>query len=262
MERGRYRRAFVLAALATLAVFALLRAGVELIDDTPDTRGARLARFDVDGRRQIGITAARAERRPPLLVLLHGRTDGDGPKSMLSDELFGALEELGPQAPAVLLVNGGSASYYHDRAGSRWGTYVLRHVIPEGLRRLHADPARVAIGGISMGGFGALHLASKQRFCAVGAHSPALWLDGGQTPEGAFDDAEDFRRTTPLSHPPTADRIWVDVGDEDPFRAAVVEFGKRSGSRVRVWPGSHSGSYWRSHMRAYLRWYAGALARC
>jgi hypothetical protein len=47
-----------------------------------------------------------------------------------------------------------------------------------------------------MGGFGALDLArlAPSRFCAVGAHSAALWFSGGETPAGAFDAAADFER--------------------------------------------------------------------
>ena len=106
------------------------------------------------------------------------------------------LERLGPRAPAVLLVDGGDHSYYHDRRDGPWGEYVFREAIPAALERLRADPDRVAIGGISMGGFGALDLARLHpgRFCAVGGHSPALWRTGGETPAGAFDDAEDFSR--------------------------------------------------------------------
>jgi S-formylglutathione hydrolase FrmB len=54
---------------------------------------------------------------------------------------------------------------------------VLDEVIPKALTVLHADPRRVAIGGISMGGFGAYDLARLDpgRFCAVGGHSAAIW---------------------------------------------------------------------------------------
>jgi S-formylglutathione hydrolase FrmB len=54
----------------------------------------------------------------------------------------------------------------------------------------------VAIGGISMGGFGALNLArlDPRRFCAVGGHSAALWASGADSAAGAFDDAADFSR--------------------------------------------------------------------
>ncbi|MBK5221204.1 MAG: alpha/beta hydrolase, partial [Thermoleophilia bacterium] len=72
----------------------------------------------------------------------------------------------------------------------------MREVIPAVSRRFGTDPRRVAIGGISMGGFGAYDLALKHpgRFCAVSGHSPALWFDGSETAPGAFDDAADFER--------------------------------------------------------------------
>jgi S-formylglutathione hydrolase FrmB len=54
-------------------------------------------------------------------------------------------------------------------------------VIPEVVKRFGADGRRVAIGGISMGGFGAYDIArlNPGRFCAVAGHSPALWRTGG-----------------------------------------------------------------------------------
>jgi S-formylglutathione hydrolase FrmB len=53
---------------------------------------------------------------------------------------------------------GGEDSYWHDRASGEWGEYVMREVIPEAVRRMHADPRRIAIGGLSMGGFGSYDL--------------------------------------------------------------------------------------------------------
>jgi S-formylglutathione hydrolase FrmB len=110
--------------------------------------------------------------------------------------LFDALHGLAGRAPDVLLTDGGNHSYWHDRSDGKWGTSVLREAIPAALLRSHANPNRVAIGGISMGGFGALDIArlDPRRFCAIGAHSAALWFHGADTPAGAFDDAQDFSR--------------------------------------------------------------------
>jgi pimeloyl-ACP methyl ester carboxylesterase len=112
-------------------------------------------------------------RSRPLLVFLHGR--GDGPGELLGDELVDALRELGPEAPNVLFPSGGESSYWHDRRDGAWGRYVVEEAIPAALQRLHADRRRVAIGGFSMGGFGALDLARLHpgRFCAVGGHAAA-----------------------------------------------------------------------------------------
>ena len=207
-----------------------------------------------------------------LLVLLHGR--GGSPSDFLTPQLYDALERAGDRAPSVLLVAGGDHSYYHDRRDGRWADYVLREVIPGGLRRVHADPGRIAIGGFSMGGYGALSLArSGEGWCAVGAHSPALWRSGGETPAGAFDDAEDFARNDVFAwassrrRPYGSTRVWLDVGDADPFRPATVAFAQLLGERgqrstLHVWPGGHSHAYLRAHLADYVAFYVSALERC
>ena len=230
-----------------------------------------LERFDVESRllgrslEQIAIDPGGHGR--PLLVLLHGH--GGDPDDVASNGLLEELERLGDRAPAVLLVNG-DHSYYHDRADGQWGSYVLDEAIPAGVRRLRADGRRVAIGGFSMGGFGAFDLARLRpaRFCAVGGHSPALWRTGGETPVGAFDDAADFDRHDLFGDPLGAGlRVWLDVGADDSFHDATVAYAdllSRSGAHVtaHVWPGDHSSAYWREHLSAYLEFYVSALADC
>ena len=204
----------------------------------------------------------------PLLVLLHGR--GSDPEDVWTLGLGDELERLGERAPAVLLVDGGDHSYFHDRADGRWGTYVVEDAIPAAVAHLAADGRRVAIGGISMGGFGALDLARlhPERFCAVGGHSPAVWRTGGETPQGAFDHAEDFARHDLFGGPHRgAARVWIDVGRDDPFRGAATAYAElleRHGRDVtlHVWPGGHDRAYWKEHLRAYLAFYADALERC
>jgi len=235
----------------------------------PDTRGVRVERFTLHSRlvhrdlHEVLVRPHGARPGRPLLVLLHGR--GASPASFLDQGLAAALRAVGARAPDVLLADGGESSYWHDRRDGRWGTYLLREAIPAAVARLHADGTRVAIGGESMGGFGALDLARlhPRRFCAVGAHSAALFLTGGSTPAGAFDDAADFARHDVISSPfPFHGPVWVDVGDHDPFVGSDTEFGVVHHLRVRVWPGGHSGSYWAAHMRAYVRFYAQALRSC
>jgi S-formylglutathione hydrolase FrmB len=267
--------------LALLVVVAVVVAAVSALSAGADTHGARVVRFTVASRllgrslHEVGVVPAgvAAGERRPLLVFLHGRSVA--PDALLSEEFFAGLARLGSRAPIVVALDGGDHSYWHDRRDGRWGSYVLREAVPAAVRLLHADGRRVAIGGISMGGFGAFDIARRApgRFCAVGGHSPALWLAAGQTAPGAFDDAADFARhdlygfvrrhrrpfgTTPL---------WIDRGDQDPFRpydAEVVRALRASGASLiaHLWPGRHNGAYWNSHMAQYLRFYAGSLARC
>ncbi len=198
MERSvsRRRRTVVLAVLAGAALLAAV-----VVHDVlaVDTRGATVRHITIESRfahRSLRVTLvepAGATSGRPLLVFLHGRGD-KGEDSNVNDAFFRALIAQGDNAPAVVFPNGGNHGYWHDRRGAKWARYVLDEVIPRALDELEADPKRVAIGGISMGGFGALDIARlhPHRFCAVGAHSPALWQTGGETAPGAFDDAQDF----------------------------------------------------------------------
>jgi S-formylglutathione hydrolase FrmB len=230
---------------------------------------------------EIGVIPAGGGTRP-LLILLHGRHDQSpvswllpsktGPESMLSDQFFQGLAQLGARAPVVVFVNGGAHSYYHDRSDGPWASMVLREAIPDAVRRFGTS-GRIAIGGESMGGYGALHIASLQpsEFCAVGGHSAALWISAGQSAPGAFDNAEDYAQNDVFAAARRGafDRlpVWIDGGTADPFRAAdsaFVALLRRHSVKVayHVWPGAHTGSYWNSHMPAYLRFYASALANC
>jgi S-formylglutathione hydrolase FrmB len=143
--------------------------------------------YKLDGRDQVAVVPKKAGRT--LLVLLHGR--GAGPQQFVSDELFTALAE--PGSPVVVMPNGSDDSYWHDRGSGKWASMMLNRLIPDAERRFHTK-GKVAIGGISMGSYGALHIASLRPslFCAVGGHSAALWRKFGAAAPGAFDNAQDY----------------------------------------------------------------------
>jgi S-formylglutathione hydrolase FrmB len=238
----------------------------------------RVAHFVVDSR-LVGRPLEQAVIHPggtgrPLLVLLHGA--GAGPDMYLDPTVLDAVRALGDQAPLVVLVEGGGVSYFHDRREGRWGSYVLDEVIPQAAARYDGDPDRVAIGGISMGGFGALDLGrlAPDRFCAVGGHSPALFASFYEAPGVAFDDLADFDRhdlftivSRVSSSPYGRARVWIDVGREDAFLANATTYAGKLRARgvdvtSHVWPGGHESAYWGRHMGQYLRFYADALAAC
>ena len=137
---------------------------------------------------------------------------------------------------------------------------ILWEGIRAGVKRTLA--LHVAIGGISMGGYGALLEASRVRgFCGVGVQSPALWLTPGETAPGAFDDGQDFERNDVFKlRPPHP--LWIDLGASDPFRTATLAYARRAGVRAHVWPGGHEATYWDTHFPQYLRFYAKSLAHC
>ena len=206
----------------------------------------------------------RAPDDAPMLVLLHGQ--GSSPEAMLSPELVQEMTRLGERAPVVVAPDGDEASYWHDRAGGAWGRMVVDEAIPEVARRFGADPRRVAIGGLSMGGFGALHLAERypERFCSVAAHSPAIFERfprPGSPFEGAFDGRRDFERNDLIERARRLPRgTWVDVGDDDPFAPAVRRLVRRMRSpRYREWDGPHDFTYW---LRETPKWVRFHVERC
>jgi S-formylglutathione hydrolase FrmB len=248
-----------------------------------DTHGAKVTRMTVHSKAvgrnlDVGVVepAGSAENlaRRSLLVFLHGRS-GTVDTYLEDEAFFTALARLGRRAPVVAFPEDDGDSYWHDRETGDWGRYVVDEAIPQVARRFDLDPRRVAIGGISMGGFGAYDLAlhNPGRFCAVGGHSPALWLRAEDTAPGAFDSAEDFERNdviaTTRSDPGAFGPIpiWNDAGSEDPFLVSDVALdetleGAGADLSAHTWPGRHEHSYWDRHWNAYLRFYATALAAC
>ena len=213
---------------------------------------------------EVLVTPAGGGEGRPLLVFLHGY--GAAPSDTLSPAFMKALRRLGDRAPVVLLPEG-DLGWWHDRGEGPWGSYVLREAIPAALRRSGADPDRVAVGGISMGGFGALDLGriEPKRFCAVGGHSPAV-LRRDEFGFG-FDNAADYARHDLLALARKRSLydtpIWIDVGNHDGLRPAATKLAgelKADGDDVsfHVWPGAHDGEYWDAHFAQYLRFYADA----
>ncbi len=259
---------------------AIAVAFVGLDTSSADQHGARVIHFAVHSTRvhqtldEVAVApGGTSGAGRPLLVFLHGAFSARE-NANLVPQMFAALAAQGARAPDIVFPDGGEDSYWHNRASGRWASYVLDEVIPQAVALLHADPRRIAIGGLSMGGFGALEIARLHagRFCAVGADSAALWFAAGDTAPGAFDDAADFARHDVIgiardANPYGAIPMWMDVGTQDPFRAADTALAHELSAhganlQFHVWPGGHESGYWAAHWASYLGFYARALARC
>jgi enterochelin esterase-like enzyme len=240
----------------------------------------RVAELQIDSRavgRELDTSVieptGRSAAKRPLLVFLHG-AGGSNESFIANRAVLSGLSRLGAEAPVVAFPDG-ERSWWHNRASGDWERYVMREVIPTVRRRFHTDPGRVAVGGISMGGYGAYHLGLLHpgRFCAVGGHSAGLWLDESEEFEGAFDNRADYERNDVLAavradpHAFGDTPVWNDYGDEDWFvagNAAFVSALRAGGADLtaHVWPGGHDSAYWDAHWPRYLRFYADALAAC
>jgi len=226
-------------------------------------QGARILHLTIASRFVHGampltlVTPAGGGAHRPLLVFLHGlHSLGYDNNSQLTDQMFAALHALGPSAPDIAFPYGDD-SYWVNGADGPWASYVLDEVIPKALTVLDSDPRRVAIGGISMGGFGAYVIAGldPDRFCAVGGHSAAIG-DGGGGPV----DVVAAARANPTLYGHA--QLWLDGGDADPFHAGDEQLASALHIPMHVWPGGHDFGYWNAHWSDYLGFYAHALATC
>ncbi|MBA2523387.1 MAG: hypothetical protein H0V25_08665 [Solirubrobacterales bacterium] len=277
------RRALALRILAALLIAGAALAVDRLwLRDEPSrsTFGATVRTKEIDSvllDRSMPVKVVVPKGAPSsgrsLVVFLHGR--GEDETSYLNEPMFEALSELRTRAPVIAFPDGGDSSFWHDREGGEWAGYVLTELLPQLIDRYDIDPARVAIGGISMGGFGAYDIARLDpgRFCAVAGHSPTIWESSGDTADGAFDDSDDFDRNNIIAvagsdpNPYAGLHLWLDAGDDDPFLdgdAAFEDALRTAGSPpvVKHSSGGHDLGYWNGNWDEYLPWYAHVLRVC
>ena len=126
--------------------------------------------FDQDKTRQF-----------PILYFLHGL--GDNEQSFIHSGAWNLVENMREQHQLIDFLiatpDGGAGFYINSKDGkSSYEDFLLQEFFPLIEKRYRVAPGRGhrAIAGISMGGYGALHLAFShpQLFTSVGAHSAAL----------------------------------------------------------------------------------------
>lgn len=210
------------------------------------------------------------DRAPlPVLVTLHGRggdhtTSFDG---LHLDKYLARAVAAGAAPFAVASVDGGDAEYWHPRQGTDPAGMVVHEFLPL-LHRRGLRTQRFGVYGWSMGGYGALYLATRlgrRRISVMVAESPAVWHHGWQSADGAFDDAEDFRRHRIWGHQQRLRGIAVriDCGAADGF--APVTRDLRASIHPTpaggIEPGGHDPTFWRSQAPAALRFVGEHLPR-
>lgn len=214
-------------------------------------------------------------RRYPVLYMLHGL--GGDREEWQRYGLFQTAERMildGEIEPMIIVTPDGDSSYWMDQPakGQSFGTYVSRDLVQavDLTYRTIAEPEARAIGGVSMGGHGALQLALNAPgvFAVVGAHSAALRTIDQALP--VFGDASRFASVDPVrlyqerTEQARRLKIWIDIGSDDRWLPAALAFHELL-SRVGVahqWQvpaGGHDESYWKTNVAQYLRFYDSAL---
>jgi S-formylglutathione hydrolase FrmB len=225
-------------------------------------------------------------RRYPILYLLHGLGDND--QFLIHSGGMNLIEDLWEQHSLgeLLIVTpaAGASFYINSRDGKRrYEDFFLQEFIPAVEKRYRTRPGRGSrgIAGISMGGYGALHIAFRhpQLFAAASAHSAALveqWpktsaLNSQQARQlrvlgdafGAPFDPAFWKQNDPVSIAGTANlaglKIYFDCGSEDDYGfdvgAAALDkllTSRRIPHEFHLYPGGHDWTYFAEHLPALL----------
>lgn len=211
----------------------------------------------------------------PTLYMLHGNS-GSYEEWLAyglvarADRMIASKEIL----PMVIVLPQGDFSYWINDLASEnlWGDYLSQDLVRHigATYRVFPDASRRAVGGLSMGGTGALLNAfwNPDVFGAVGAHSPSLPREGerdflGTDMEYAERDPISTVRVVPRSQLDGL-HIWIDIGSNDSWLQRAGELRSALARRglefqFHVFPGDHDGEYWARHVVDYLRFYDSAL---
>lgn len=229
-------------------------------------------------------------RRYPVLYLLHGL--GDNEQFLIHSGGMNLIEDLWERRELgeflIVTPAAGATFYINSRDGhQRYEDFLLQEFLPAVEKRYRTKPGRKSrgIAGISMGGYGALHLAFRhpQLFGSVGALSAALienlptvkMSDSRQSGRmrilgGAFGvpfDPAFWKQNDPVTIAASANlaglKIYFDCGSEDDygFDAGAQGLDKLLTARhipheFHLYPGGHNWSYFAEHLPALLQFHS------
>jgi S-formylglutathione hydrolase FrmB len=233
-------------------------------------------------------------RRYPVLYFFHGI--GENEQALLNSGGWDVIQDLWDQKQigefVIVAPAGGRTFFINSEDGKvRYRDFLMREFLPyiEGRYRIQAGRHSRGVAGISMGGYGALHLALlfPQSFAAVSANSPALIAKLPQfratpgesnilammlgTAFGVPFDRAFWERNSPFTivreRPrPAGLKIYFDCGTEDSygFNVGAEAFHELLASRhipheFHLYPGSHDWSYFAQHFPAALEFQSDAF---
>jgi len=208
----------------------------------------------------------------PVLMQLHGL--GDDHNSWIHrSNLVRYVADLGL---AVVLPDGASSGYLNWKPAGRlykqrYEDLIVTDITDHVTRHFDVADGPWAIGGLSMGGYGAMRLGLKHpgRFASIWAHSAAFHINdvvlAELVDEGTIEDANVFLHADRLAAsgatPPV---ISFDCGVDDeliPYNRDLDAHLTRIGieHHYAEHPGGHTWDYWDEHVREAIAQHARVL---
>jgi S-formylglutathione hydrolase FrmB len=225
---------------------------------------------------------AEKTKRYPVVYLLHGLTGHYSnwlEKTKLAD--YAAAYEF------IIITPEGNDGWYTDSAtvpSDKYESYIVQELIPDVEKRFRASNQREAraVGGLSMGGYGALKFAVKHPDMFVfaaslsGALDAASWIEANlkglefvwktlQPVYGASDsetraanDLSKLYRELPVGRIAALPYVYLDCGTEDELLQSNRSFAdilvkQKIPHEYRQLPGNHSWTYWDAQVQEVLR---------
>lgn len=232
-------------------------------------------------------------RRYPILYFLHGLHENA--EVLLDSGGWDLIQDLWNQRQIgeyLIVTPSADDTFYINSLSGRedYQSFFVREFMPyiEHRYRVRAERSQRGIGGVSMGGYGALRFAFlyPQLFAAVTAHSPALIEEPeAQVTPGVADEITQFvgtafgspfdrkywTRASPFAvvkeHPrPVGLKIYFDCGRQDSFGfdRGAEKFHQLLDSHgipneFHLYPGSHDWAYFAQHLPASLEFQSRAF---
>jgi S-formylglutathione hydrolase FrmB len=232
---------------------------------------------------------AKPGKKFPVLYFLHGLGADQSflASSGASSEIEEAWEEKRLGEFVIITPQAENTFYINSRDGHiLYEDFFVKEFVPQMERRFRVagDRSGRAIGGISMGGYGALRFAFKypRMFVSVAVHMPALLeeLPHGSSGAGlgiflgpAFGSPINerfWKENTPFVLARTANlqglKIYFDCGDHDNygFDAGTRQLDRLLTARhveheAHIYPGGHNWQFVGEHLAASLEFQSRAL---
>ena len=219
----------------------------------------------------------------PMVLLLHGVYGSELAWPFMGGAHWRAQELInrGDVRPMALIMPSdgfwGEGSGYINHPGRRCEDWIIDEVpgIARGQFSCLDGHSPAFIGGLSMGGFGALRLGAKhpRLWRGISAHSSAPWFDALSRPHRPPGDdrsslAEEdrsalswFRRHRDRLPPARFDCGEDDflIQDNRAFHHTLEKEGIPH--TYQEFPGAHTWDYWHEHLADSLRFFEGLLPR-
>jgi len=225
----------------------------------------------------------------PVVYLLHGQTENEkmwsslgffrmaekqmregtiGPMILVTPDIDNSFGVNNEKTEKVQIPNGMQIEYN----GNNYEDFLINDLIPyiDNKYKTIKDRSGRYIGGISMGGFAAIHCAFRHpdQFSRIGGHSPALITDRDFS--WLYPTEEIFENRNPMKLAERTDlsgfEILLDVGEQDEYQLLepVTSFyrlleDRGAAVQLDTSTGGHNSSYWKKQFPLYLRFYSEGL---